>query len=289
MRVKQVGLSVGTMTDEPVSKSPVNSRSQVNNLPELPPKVISHDRRAPLDLPAVGRARRSSDKERSLESTIKWAAALGGRALVLAAAMAAVGCATVSPSPQSSQSSLRPPRAPTSMSQLDYPKASLGNGDRRTIAEAGCFLTSLAMASETLTTKKWDPLTANAQVKKAGAFSGPALEMPEAAQALGLTVTWRGALSSGNAQAKHEQMRAHIEAGHAAVACVDLGPGSTSGVSEGDHFILVYGAGPHGTFYGVDPAGGHTVTLSPDKEQGFLRYGEGGSRRICELVLLKAK
>jgi hypothetical protein len=267
------------------SAPPARGAAPVPELPPAAPKARPRGDAVPV--PAVGRPSRKA-AERPLGETIRWAGALGGRALLCAATLWAAGCASLPRAQLGPSATGRMPPAPTSMSQLDYPDVDLGNGGYRTIAQAGCFLTSLAMASECLTGQRWDPVTANAQVKQAGAFRGAGLEMPDAAQALGLRVTWRGALDAGDAQAKQGSLRAHLGAGQVAVACVDLGPGSTSGVSEGDHFILIDAAGPNGTFFGVDPAGGVRVRLTSD-EQGFLRYGADGSRRVCELVLVEKK
>lgn len=252
--------------------------------PDLPPTQKA-DRRQTAALPAVGRPRRKA-RANGFDETVRWAAALGGRALTFAAVLFTVGCATV---PLARPTAQRLPPPPSAMSQLDYPEDDLGHGGYRTISQAGCFLSSLAMASEALTEKQWDPKTANDHVKRAGGFSGAALEVPEAARALGLKVTWRGAVGADTLDTRYAAMRAHLEAGHAAVACVDLGPGRSSGVSEGDHFLFVYAAGEGGCFYAVDPLGGDAVKLTPDDEQGFLRYGPNGSRRVCELVFVEAR
>ena len=70
----------------------------------------------------------------------------------------------------------------TALSQLDYPKEKLGNGNK-TIATHGCFLTSMTMASTGLTGQKLTPATSNVIVRNGDGFSGGGLEPPRAARA----------------------------------------------------------------------------------------------------------
>ncbi|MEQ9499485.1 MAG: hypothetical protein RIT81_21545 [Deltaproteobacteria bacterium] len=218
--------------------------------------------------------------ERLRGKTFTWLAMMGGRAVAIAAALWATGCATTSTAPKRRA----PPPPPNErMSQLAHDDW-LGNGERRTIAQAGCFMTSLAMASEAMTNRDWDPVRANDAIKKAGGFSGPALELDEATRALGLKVTWRGRLTTSSTTARHAALSQHLAANRVAVAAVDFRDGASSGESEGDHFIMVY-AQRGESFFAVDPLGGRLVELTRG-DDGFLSYGDDPRYRVCEICLL---
>lgn len=279
------GAKVGAAAiDAATPDVPVDAKERV----ELEPPPAPSGYQAPADtgLPAVGRGTRRRPR-RTLRQTVEWAAGLGGRALALAGVLCAMSCASTSPRTAPRASAAPPP--PSRLSQLDHPDDPLGRGGYRTIAEAGCLLSAMAMASESLTDAKWTPKTANDHVLKANGFSGAALEVPRAARALGLKVDWRSGLSADDTADAHARLRRHLEAGHAAVACVDLGPGSSSGRSEGDHFVFLYSADARGRVFGVDPAGGYPIVLESSGEGGFLRYGADSSRRVCELMLVSPR
>lgn len=224
--------------------------------------------------------------ERAREKTMTWLVMLGGRAMACAAVLWASGCATTSTTAPSSRRPAPPPPPSERMSQLDH-EDWLGNGQRRTIAQAGCFMTSLAMAAEALTQKDWDPVRANAAIKAAGGFSGPALELDEATRALGLKVTWRGKLTAPSLASRHAALSGHLAKQCVAVAAVDFRDGSSSGESEGDHFVMIY-AQRGDTYYAVDPLGGRLVTLTVG-DDGFLSYGDDPRYRVCELCLVEAR
>lgn len=226
------------------------------------------------------------DKHQRLAAIVSWLARLGGPAVTIAAGLWVTGCATTD---RTAPRRARPlPKPPTEqMSQLDHPTVWLGRGEKRTIAEAGCFLTSLAMASEAMTDLDWDPVRANDAVKAGGGFSGPALELDEATRALGLRVNWRGALGKSNVAARHGALDRHLDSKRVAVASVDFRAGASSGESEGDHFILIYGKSAD-SYFAVDPLGGQLVELKPGAD-GFLTYGPEERYRVCELCLLSPR
>ncbi len=224
--------------------------------------------------------------EKTRTKTMAWLAMLGGRAVACAAVLWASGCATTSNTPGRPRRTPPPPPPSERMSQLAHDDW-LGNGERRTIAQAGCFMTSLAMAAEALTAKDWDPVRANDAIKAAGGFSGPALELDEATRALGLRVTSRKKLTASSLATRHAALSQHIAKRCVAVASVDFREGSSSGESEGDHFIMIY-AQRGDAYFAVDPLGGRLVELTAG-EDGFLSYGDDPRYRVCELCLLEAR
>lgn len=174
---------------------------------------------------------------------------------------------------------------PVALSQLDYPRARLGEG-RYTIASSGCLLTSLTMASSVLHGRHdLDPLRANALVLRNGGYSGSAIELGPAASALGLSVEHRGPLSLGSAKALTTQLDAALAKGCPVVMGVDYQPGGTSSVSGADHFICAYAQLGPGRYAALDPAGGVKVELCAD-EQGLLSYRGAPERRVSELLFL---
>lgn len=180
-----------------------------------------------------------------------------------------------------------------SLSQLDYPKERLGNGNK-TIASHGCFLTSMAIASTGLTGKRTDPSTANRVVRAAGGFSGGALEAPDAARALGMKLVDRRAMTNGNAAAMRTKLDGWLASGKPAIAGVDLHEGRSTGTggSDADHFIVIVDKNKDGSYVALDPLGGNRITLKVN-EQGRLVSPRivAGSRpyRVDELAFLQVR
>lgn len=172
------------------------------------------------------------------------------------------------------------------MSQLDY-NGQLGNGGR-TIRQAGCFLTSLAMASSRITgDTSLNPATANSRVRAAGGFSGSNLNAPRAAEALGMRMTGRSAVTGGNQQRMMRELDRNLDAGRPVVVGVDYKGGASSGVSSADHFLTITGRNADGSYTAIDPAGGRELTFRRG-EDGYLRArtASGKNYRVSEMAFL---
>ena len=181
----------------------------------------------------------------------------------------------------------------TALSQLDYPKEKLGNGNK-TIATHGCFLTSMTMASTGLTGQKLTPATSNVIVRNGDGFSGGGLEPPRAARALGMRLVERPVMNDRNAAAVRGKLDAWLASGKPAIAGVDLGDGRSTGTagSDADHFILIVDKNKDGSYAALDPLGGRKITLKVN-EQGRLVSPKiiAGDRpyRVDELALLEKR
>jgi hypothetical protein len=141
----------------------------------------------------------------------------------------------------------------------------LGNGDH-TIHQWGCAMCTLTMAATLIgsPTKDWpenlrpsnlNHSLTNAILRKAGAFSSSSLNMPKAANALGMTYDEYGKATS----TKPEDVaiiQANVQAGHPVAANVAHG-GSTTG----RHRILIVKRNSDGSFECIDPAYGSGVLL----------------------------
>jgi peptidoglycan hydrolase-like protein with peptidoglycan-binding domain len=147
----------------------------------------------------------------------------------------------------------------------EWGKEHLGNGDH-TIHQWGCAMCTLTMAATLIgsPTKDWpenlrpsslNPSVTNAILRKAGVFSSSSLNMPKAANALGMTYDEYGKATS----TKPEDVaiiQANVQAGHPVAANVAYG-GSTTG----RHWILIVKRNSDGSFECIDPAYGSDVQL----------------------------
>ena len=176
------------------------------------------------------------------------------------------------------------PGAPKPINQLAHPGVQLGNG-KSTIAEAGCFLSSCTMASNLLHPgQSLGAVEANRRVKAQGGFAGSGLELSRAAPALGMQQVSRrplGGVNDGTVLARLDQ---HLAAGKPAVAGVDFRAGRSSGHSDADHFITIYGKRGN-DYLAMDPAGGQPVTISRGTD-GRLTYRGASDYKLSEVLLL---
>lgn len=157
------------------------------------------------------------------------------------------------------------PTGPTGvvpLSQLDS-NATLGNGPR-TIRQAGCLLTSMTMVSNAMTGATRSPAEANQQLKSHGGFSGSSMNTGAAANALGLRLTSRSSFT-GNTGAIDRA----LQAGRPVVVGVDYKAGSSSSMGRTDHFVVITGRNPDGSYQGINSAGGRPMTFTPDGHGGF--------------------
>lgn len=166
------------------------------------------------------------------------------------------------------------------MSQLAYGDR-LGNG-RFTIKSSGCLLTAMAMASTRITGRDTDPRQANTTVRNAGGFSGSALEVPDAARALGMRLSGRQAMAGANASRMVSELDRSLDRGRPAIAGVDFHEGRSSAVSNADHFITITGRTRSGDYTAIDPLGGHRITLKKGSD-GMLT---SGAYKVSELLFL---
>lgn len=184
--------------------------------------------------------------------------------------------------------------APTSagvvpMSQLDY-NSQLGNGSR-TIRQAGCFMTSMTMAASRITgDTSLNPAVANQRIRAAGGYSGSNLNAPRAAEALGMRMTSRDAVTPGNQQRMITNLDRSLEQGRPVVAGVDYKGGSSSGVSNADHFVTITGRNADGSYSAIDPAGGREITFRRG-EDGYLhaRTASGKNYRVSEMAFFERR
>ncbi len=166
----------------------------------------------------------------------------------------------------------------TTINQLDYRGLRLGDGPS-TLSGAGCFLSTLTMASNRLTGGARDLVAANAAVAAAGGFQGSNLVIDKAAASLGLTVQSRQ-VATPEAMAGAEQA---LDDGKQLFAGVDYKRGKNSGISEADHFLLVVAReGDH--LRAVDPAGGREILFARQPDGSY----RSGKYRIAEVGVLAA-
>lgn len=225
--------------------------------------------------PGAG-VRHNLTRKRPIFMGMRWTALSGAVALGL------VGCATNNQSAK--QTVLGRTKPPVSFSQLDYPKVQLGSGNY-TIGSSGCFLTSLAMASCMLHGRTdLDPVTANNRVAARGGFSGSGLRLEKAAPALGLVVKYRSELSDRNRASMNARLNNDLVAKRPVVVGLDLWPGSSSGESDADHFVLIYGRSGD-RYVAADPAGGHSIYLRCG-DDGLLRCEADSKRVVTEMIFL---
>jgi hypothetical protein len=162
------------------------------------------------------------------------------------------------------------------LSQADS-NETLGHGPK-TIRQAGCLLTSMTMVSNALTGARNGVDAANRLVTAAGGFDGNNLQLPTAAQALGLKVASRSAFA-GSTQA----LDASLAHGRPVVVGVDFKDGTSSSLGRTDHFLVVTGRAPGGGYTAIDSADGRPLTFGHDG-QGGLRSGK---YNVAEVVTLE--
>lgn len=133
-------------------------------------------------------------------------------------------------------------------------KQQLGTGSR-TIGQAGCLLSCFVMsARHHFPTKPLELLDAHKTLVARNAFDGSGLKRITAAHALGLDVlSWERGFQI-------ENIRKRTSEGMPAVLGIDYKPGSSSGRSSADHFVLCVAIHEDTLTY-IDPATGTFETL----------------------------
>jgi hypothetical protein len=175
------------------------------------------------------------------------------------------------------------------MSQLDYHEQ-LGNGGE-SIRQAGCYMTAMSMAATKITgDTSLNPHEANRRIRACGGYSGSSLVVDNAARGLGMKVVGRHAINQSNARQSIQQISDSIDSGRPVVAGVHYKEGSSSQVSDANHFITITQNNHDGTFTAIDPAGGHNMTLVAGSD-GILRgtTPSGKHYEVHELTLLDAR
>jgi peptidoglycan hydrolase-like protein with peptidoglycan-binding domain len=189
----------------------------------------------------------------------------------------------------------------------EWGKEHLGNGEH-TIHQWGCAMCTLTMAATLIgsPTKDWpenlrpsnlNPSVTNGILRKARAFSSSSLNMPKAANALGMTYVEYGKVTP----IKPEDVtiiQANVQAGYPVAANVAYGCSTA-----GRHWILIVKRNSDGSFECIDPAYGsglqltsrptctRAVQASKKKEtmaQGVLYgFGNGGSPNQQQYVVVR--
>jgi peptidoglycan hydrolase-like protein with peptidoglycan-binding domain len=189
----------------------------------------------------------------------------------------------------------------------EWGKEHLGCGDH-TIHQWGCAMCTLTMAAtligsptddwpENLRPSNLNPSVTNGILRKARAFSGSSLNMPRAANALGMTYEEYGKATP----TKPEDVaiiQANVQAGYPVAANVAYG-GSTTG----RHWILIVKRHSDGSFGCIDPAYGSGVQLTSNptcsgaglaskKKETIARgvlygFGNGGSPNQQQYVVVR--
>jgi hypothetical protein len=155
--------------------------------------------------------------------------------------------------------------------------ATLGTGPK-TIRQAGCLLTSMTMVSNALTGARNGVDAANRIVTAAGGFDGNNMQIPTAAQALGLKLASRAPFA-GDTNA----IDAALARGRPVVVGVDFKEGTSSSLGRTDHFLVVTGRTSAGGYTAIDAANGRPLTFAHDG-QGALRAGKYS---LAEVVTLE--
>ena len=148
----------------------------------------------------------------------------------------------------------------------NWGKEHLGDGSH-TIHEWGCAMCTLTMAASLIgsPTEDWpenvrpgnlNPSVTNGILRKARAFSGSSLDMPRAANALGMTYEEYGKARPTKPE-DVSIIQAHLQCGYPVAAHVAYG-----GSTKGRHWILIMKQYSNGRFGCIDPAYGASVNLS---------------------------
>lgn len=161
-----------------------------------------------------------------------------------------------------------------SQSDRRWGQAILGSG-KRTVASSGCLLCCLVMASNAMRGTNVGVIQANEMILGAGGFAGSGLNFRKAAKVLGLDQVYVG-------QYYVKEAAVAIANGDLAVFGIDYKEGSSSGLSDADHFVLGVGVDGSGSWRIADPATG-LLGLLPQTEKTIYR---GPHAVICEMRIL---
>lgn len=152
-------------------------------------------------------------------------------------------------------------------------------GSNRSVAAAGCAMTSMAMALSAVSGRNISPGTLDSWLDANGGYAGDAIYWDKAAQIVGA----HAAKAPWSLQAIDSQ----LAAGRPVVVGVDSRAGSGGGANGTDHWIAVTGRGTvdgQTVYYANDPASGRQITLRPD---GGQLAGQGIPYRTTgELVVI---
>jgi len=152
-------------------------------------------------------------------------------------------------------------------------------GHSRTISQAGCAMTSVAMAISKISGRSIDPAQLDRYLDQHHGYSGDALKWDTAAQAAGL----HGGKQAWSLQAVNRQ----LDAGRPVVVGVDYRTGGSGGSNGTDHWIAITARGQENgrpVYYANDPATGKQIKLY--ENNGQLKQQDGkGYRTTGELVV----
>ena len=152
-------------------------------------------------------------------------------------------------------------------------------GHSRTISQAGCAMTSVAMAISKISGRSIDPAQLDGYLDQHHGYSGDALKWDTAAQAAGL----HGGKQAWSLQTVNRQ----LDAGRPVVVGVDYRAGSNGGPNGTDHWIAITARGQENgkpVYFANDPATGKQIKLNEDN--GQLKQQDGkGYRTTGELVV----
>jgi hypothetical protein len=165
----------------------------------------------------------------------------------------------------------------------------LGDG-AHTIHQWGCAMCTLTMAATVIgsPTETWpdnlrpadlNPSLTNGILCKAGAFCGSSLNMPRAANALGMTYEEYGKATP----TKPEDVtiiQERVQSGYPVAAQVAYGDSAT-----GRHWILIVKHHSDGSFGCIDPAYGASITLSSRQGSFGKHQGSKNSETVARGVL----
>jgi hypothetical protein len=160
----------------------------------------------------------------------------------------------------------------------------LGDG-AHTIHQWGCAMCTLTMAATAIgsPTDAWpdnvrpadlNPSLTNGILRKAGAFSGSSLNMPRAANALGMTYEEYGRATPTKPE-DVTLIQEHIQSGYPVAAQVAYG-----GSTMGRHWLLIVKRHSDRSFGCIDPAYGASVTLSSEPTS----FGKHSSSKKSETI-----
>jgi peptidoglycan hydrolase-like protein with peptidoglycan-binding domain len=152
------------------------------------------------------------------------------------------------------------------MDQNKLPRTQLGESKDATMSGQGCVLTAFAMVASKLKGEVQDPVALNDAFREQGAFERGSgrLKVGDAAQSLGLKadsvkIHDPGALSA---------LDASLRSGEPVMVRVDY-----KGDADGDHTIVLTRRNPDGSYSGIDPAGGGSVTMRADVNGNLVGDG----------------
>ncbi|MBS1148708.1 MAG: uncharacterized protein H6Q89_406 [Myxococcaceae bacterium] len=133
-------------------------------------------------------------------------------------------------------------------------------GRERTIAQAGCAMTSVAMAISKISDQPLTPRELDAHLDKHKGYSGDALDWDKAGAARGLKVN--------REKWSLDTIDAQLDAGKPVVVGVDYKQGSNGGPAGTDHWICVtrkdVDEQDKPFYWASDPGTGKEIKLYPD-------------------------